>query len=80
MSVEHQIMIIHAASTGKLDNVAVDKVQEWEKQFHSFMDANYPELVATIRETTVTERKKLPKEVFEQLDAAIVEYQKTAPR
>jgi F-type H+/Na+-transporting ATPase subunit alpha len=80
MSVEHQIMIIHAASTGKLDDVPVEKVPEWEKQFHAFMDANYGDLVGTIHETTATNKQKLPKEVFEQLDAAIVEYRKVAPR
>jgi F-type H+-transporting ATPase subunit alpha len=79
MGVEHQIMIIHAASTGKLDSVPVEKVAEWEKQFHTFMDANYADLVKTIFETTVTQKKQLPKELFDQLDAAIAEYRKVAP-
>jgi F-type H+-transporting ATPase subunit alpha len=80
MPVEHQIMIIYAASKGYLDNVPVEKVQEWENQFHRYMDATYGELVASIFETTVTQRKKVSPEQFAQLDAAIVEYQKTAPR
>ena len=45
MSVEHQIMIIYAASKGYLDQVPVEKVAEWESQFHRYMDANSPELV-----------------------------------
>src|SRR6476620_6819342 len=40
MPVEHQIMIIYAASKGYLDEVAVDKVPEWAAQFHRYMDAN----------------------------------------
>jgi F-type H+-transporting ATPase subunit alpha len=80
MAVEHQIMIIYAASKGYLDEVPVERVGEWEAQFHRFMDANYASLVRNIHETTVTQKKKLPNELFQQLDAAITEYQKVAPR
>src|SRR5215469_16065901 len=80
MSVEHQIMIIYAASKGYLDQVPLEKVSEWESQFHQYMDAGYGKLVQTIHDTTVTNKKKLPQETFDQLDAAIKEYQKTAPR
>jgi len=80
MAVEHQIMIIYAASKGYLDEVPLDKVADWETQFHRYMDANYSELVDRIRETTVVNKSKLPQEVFNQLDAAIKDYQKTAPR
>ena len=80
MPVEHQIMIIYAASKGYLDEVPLEKVAEWESQFHRYMDANYTELIASIHETSVVNRQKLPQETFDQLDAAIKEYQKTAPR
>jgi F-type H+-transporting ATPase subunit alpha len=80
MPVEHQIMIIYAASKGYLDEVPVEKVQEWEAQFHRYMDTNYAGLVKSIYETTVTNKKKLPQAIFDQLDAAIKEFQKTAPR
>ncbi|HEX8033013.1 MAG TPA: F0F1 ATP synthase subunit alpha [Ktedonobacterales bacterium] len=80
MSVEHQIMIIYVASRGFLDDVPVEKVSEWEEQFHRYMDANYPDLVKAIHETTAVQRKKLPDELFKQLEAATVEYKKTAPR
>ena len=80
MPVEHQIMIIYAASKGYLDQVPLEKVAEWESQFHQYMDANSGELVKSIYDTTVTNKKKLPPEIFAQLDAAITEYQKVAPR
>jgi len=80
MSVEHQIMIIYVASRGFLDDVPVEKVSEWEEQFHRYMDANYPDLVKAIHETTAVQRKKIPDEMFKQLEAATVEYKKTAPR
>jgi F-type H+/Na+-transporting ATPase subunit alpha len=80
MSVEHQIMIIYAASKGFLNDVAVDSVANWEAAFHPYMDANYGDLVRTIYDTTVTQRKRISNELFAQLDAAIKEFQKTAPR
>ena len=80
MSVEHQIMIIYAASHGFLDDIPVDKVSEWEEQFHSFMDASFGELVQGIHQQTVVENKKITDEQFAQLDAAIKEFQKVAPR
>ncbi len=80
MAVEHQIMIIYAASKGYLDEVPVEKVSEWEAQFHRHMDTNYADLVKSIADTTVAEKKKLPPELFAQLDAAIVDFKKTAPR
>jgi F-type H+-transporting ATPase subunit alpha len=80
MAVEHQIMIIYAASKGFLDDVPVEKVAEWEAQFHQYMDANYAALVQGIFDTTVTQKKKIPDDMFAQLDAAIAEYKKVAPR
>jgi len=79
MSVEHEIMIIYAAAKGALDDVPVAKVSEWEAQFHRYMDANFSELVQAIYETTVVNKKKIPDDMFAQLDAAIAEYKKTAP-
>jgi F-type H+-transporting ATPase subunit alpha len=79
MSVEHEIMIIYAAAKGALDDVPVDKVSEWEAQFHRYMDANFSELVQAIYETTVVNKKKIPDELFAQLDAAVAEFKKTAP-
>ena len=80
MSVEHQIMIIYAASHGFLDDIPVDKVSEWEEQFHSFMDASYGDLVQGIHQQTVVDNKKITDEQFANLDAAIKEFQKVAPR
>jgi F-type H+-transporting ATPase subunit alpha len=80
MSVEHQILIIYAASKGFLDQVPVEKVPEWEQQFHQYMDANYADLVRSIHETTVTNKKKLPDDLLAQIDAAVADFQKVAPR
>jgi F-type H+-transporting ATPase subunit alpha len=80
MAVEHQIMIIYAVSKGFLNDVPVDTVPKWEAAFHPYMDANYPEVVKAIYDTSVGQRKKIPDELFAQLEAAIREFQKSAPR
>ena len=80
MPVEHQIMIIYAASKGYLDEVPVEKVPEWEAQFHRYMDANQRDLVKAIYDTSVTQKSKIPPEMFAQLDAAIKDFQAVAPR
>ncbi|HET9980486.1 MAG TPA: F0F1 ATP synthase subunit alpha [Ktedonobacterales bacterium] len=80
MAVEHQIMIIYAASHGFLDEIPVEKVSEWEEQFHAFMDASFGDLVQGIHQQTVVDNKKITDEQFAQLDAAIKEFQKVAPR
>jgi F-type H+-transporting ATPase subunit alpha len=80
MSVEHQIMIVYIASKGYLNGVEVDKVAAWEAAFHPYMDANYADLVKTIYETSVVNGKKLPPEVFTQIEDATKEFQKSAPR
>jgi F-type H+-transporting ATPase subunit alpha len=80
MPVEHEILIIYAANKGYLDQVPVDKVREWEDQFHRYMDANYGPLVRSIYDETVVNRKKISDQTFAQVDAAIQQYQKVAPR
>jgi F-type H+-transporting ATPase subunit alpha len=80
MSVVHEIMIIYVANKGYLDDVPVGKVSEWEEQFHRYMDANYSELIQAINDTTVVNKQKITDEQFAQLDAAITEYKKVAPR
>jgi F-type H+-transporting ATPase subunit alpha len=80
MPVEHQIMIIYAASQGFLDAVPVDKVPEWEAQFHRYMDANHGDLVKAIFDTSVTQKSKIPADMFAKLEAAIKDFQAVAPR
>ena len=48
--VEHQIMIIHAATGGFLDEVPPAQVRKWEHGFQEFMRTHHPDLCQTIRE------------------------------
>ncbi len=49
VKVEHQVMIIYAASHGYLENIPVDLIGRFEKEFYEFMDAHYPEVGREIK-------------------------------
>ncbi len=76
--VEKQVMLIFAATNGYLDSVPLDLVAAWEAAFYRYMDANHPEIGATIIEKSVNAREKMSDELLQQLRDAIVEFQKTA--
>ena len=66
MPVENQVVIIYALTKGLLDDVAVNRVRVWEREFQSFLATERPEILTSIRET-----KDLTKENEEALIAAI---------
>ena len=51
MSVVDQILIIWAGSNGKLDDVPVDRVREYENAFLDFINATHSEIVEQLSET-----------------------------
>lgn len=51
MPVEKQVISIYAAVKGHLDEIAVDKILRFEREFHAFLDTNHPEIGASIRDT-----------------------------
>ena len=78
MAVEQQIIIIYAATKGFLDDVALDKVAEWEAGFHRYMPANHPEIMDEIIEKSVKQKNKMSGDLLKKLDDAINEYKQTA--
>ncbi len=78
MAVEQQIIIIYAATKGYLDDVALDKVAEWESGYHSYMSSNHPEILDEIVEQSVKQKNKMSGDLLKKLDAAINEYKQTA--
>ncbi len=77
MAVEQQIIIIYAATKGFLDDVALDKVAEWESGFHRYMPANHPEIMDEIIEKSVKQKNKMSGDLLKKLDDAINEYKQT---
>ncbi len=48
VSLDHQVMVIFAATNGFLDKVPVSNVQRWEQEFLRTMDAQYPDIGRSI--------------------------------
>jgi len=72
MPVEQQIMIIFAVTNGFIDDVPVAQVREWERGFHEFMAASYPQVGEGLRSG-----KTLTKEIEADLRRGIDAYKKT---
>jgi len=71
MSVEQQIMIIYAVTNGFIDDVPTAGVREWERGFHEFMAASYPQVGENLRNG-----KTLTKEIEADLRRGIEAYKK----
>jgi len=69
MSLDHQVMILFAGTTGYVDHVPVGRVREWETAFLRFVDTQYP----AIGQSIVAE-KRLTEESEKALRAAIEEF------
>lgn len=70
--VEEQIMSIFAGINGFLDDVAVDKIKTFDKEFQKFMKEKYASIGIEIKE-----KKKLDQEVTHKLENAIKEFKQT---
>lgn len=72
LSVEKQVMIIYAVSKKYLSDVPVDKVSQFETEFLSFMEQNYPNVGKAIVET-----KEFSDETEAELKKALEEFKKS---
>jgi F-type H+-transporting ATPase subunit alpha len=71
MSVEQQVMIIFAVTNGYLDDVDVAKIRDWERGFHEFMRAQFPQVADGIRS-----KREMTKDVESALRQGIEAYKK----
>ncbi|OGI36533.1 MAG: F0F1 ATP synthase subunit alpha [Candidatus Moranbacteria bacterium RIFOXYA2_FULL_43_15] len=69
MAVENQVAIIYAVTNGFLDDVPVEKVSEWEKDFHKYLKSSQKEVLSLI-----ADKKELSEEVISKLEKAIGEF------
>ncbi|MEI8360685.1 MAG: F0F1 ATP synthase subunit alpha [bacterium] len=72
MAVEHQVAIIYALINGFLDDVAVERIREFEDGFHVYLDDQAIEVLKMIRE-----KKELSEDVIAALEKSIKEYKQT---
>ena len=72
MSLDKQVMSLWAAGAGKLDQVPVQYVKQWESAMHAFMDSNNPEIGQAILRT-----KDLQPEILDSMSVAIDDFNKS---
>ncbi len=72
MTMEAQVMILYAVTNGFIDDVATDKVRAWEKGFHEYMAAQFPQVADKIK----TE-KKISDTTEAELKRGIEQYKKS---
>lgn len=72
VKVEHQVMIIFAATNRYLADVPIEEIKKFEKDLYDFMDTHHPEIGREIKTTG-----KLEDATEEKLKAAIEEFKKT---
>jgi len=67
--IEKQVVALYAGTRGYLDDLPVSSITRFEQEFYTFMDAKYPHILETIRET-----KKLDEATEEELKKAIEDF------
>nr|MCU0624489.1 hypothetical protein [Gemmatimonadaceae bacterium] len=68
-------MIIYAVTNGHLDDVAVNKLRQWEIGFHEFMAAQYPQVGQAL-----TKEKAISKDTEAALKQGIAAYKQVAAK
>lgn len=73
MPVEDQVAVIFAVTKGFVDDIAVERVGEFEHGFLRFLKDQHPQILETIKTA-----KKMSDDATQELTAAIEEFKKTA--
>jgi len=74
LTLGQEVSIIYAGVNGLLDDVELGRMAAFEEAFHSFMQANHPDLLKEI-----DEKKELTPEIEEKLKTAIRQFKESAP-
>ncbi len=69
MSMEEQVAVIYAATSGGLDSLPLDRISRFEREFLAYVKSQHPDVLQNIRDS-----KRLEKETEEELKKAIEEF------
>jgi F-type H+-transporting ATPase subunit alpha len=69
MAVEQQVVVIWAGTNGYVDDIAIEKVKDFEQKLLSFVENAHSGLLAKLRE-----RKTIDDEVRDELRSAVAEF------
>jgi F-type H+-transporting ATPase subunit alpha len=73
LSLDKEVAIIYAGTSGLADSVPVEKVKDFEFGLYQYLDANHPDIGREINE-----KLELSPELQQKLDDAIRQYKQTA--
>jgi F-type H+-transporting ATPase subunit alpha len=68
-SVERQVLVIYAATTGYIDQIPVEAVRKYENELFEFVESKHPQVLVALRE-----KRELTAEVKQQLNAVLEEF------
>ncbi|MEP6766268.1 MAG: F0F1 ATP synthase subunit alpha, partial [Gemmatimonadaceae bacterium] len=71
MTMEDQVIVLYAVTNGFVDQIPVNQVRAWEKQFVAFAKAQFPQVTDSIRSS-----KALSKDMEADLKRAIEQFGK----
>ncbi len=74
MSLENQVSIMYAVINGYMDDVAIEKVKDFEDGFHRYMQGAHADLL-----NSILDKRELDGEITEALVSAIEEFKRTVP-
>jgi len=72
IAMEEQVVVLYALTKGFMDDVAVDKILQWEDEFRKYMKSSHKDVIEGIAETG-----KLEDDVVEKLEGAIKDFKDT---
>ena len=72
MSLDKEVLILYAVNNGDLDDVPINRCQEFEERFLRYMETGHPEIGKAIMET-----KEIKEDTEEALKSAIQEFKAT---
>lgn len=72
MKVENQVAVLHALINGFLDDVAVEKISQWEEDFNKYMKSSQKDLL-----DAMAKAGELDEDLTKKLEKAIIDFKET---
>ena len=72
IAMEEQVVVLYALTKGFMDDIAVDKILQWEDEFRKYMKSSHKDVLEEIAKTG-----KLEDDVAEKLEGAIKDFKDT---
>ena len=69
MDLAHQVIVLYAVTKGMIDSVQVDRITDWERGLHEYLDTNAEDLLGDIRE-----QRALNDKIIAKIEKAITDW------